>query len=253
MAKIIAITNQKGGVGKTTTALNTAAGLAIAGYNTLVIDLDPQGNASTGLGIAHQKRDITIYNILMQQSDIEKAIIDVEGIPKLSIISANNNLAGAEIELSNLNISQTVLREALKTILANYCYIIIDCPPALGLLTINALIAANEVLIPMQCEFFSLEGLSNLLNTIKSIKKSYNPSLIIKGILLTMYDRRNALTSQVESDVRNMLQDLVFKTVIPRNIKLSEAPSYGKPGIIYDLASKGALAYIEFIKEILHS
>lgn len=250
MAKIITVANQKGGVGKTTTVLNLASGLAIVGKSTLIIDLDPQSNASTGLGISHSSRKITIYDCLVQNIDISKAIIQTL-VPQLDIVCSNMDLAAAEIELLQLKNKELILKNILTNICNKYDYIIIDSPPSLGLLTLNALVGCEEVLIPMQCEFFALEGLSHLLKTIELVKRKLNTELKIKGIILTMHDRRNGLTAVVEKDVRNHLNKLVFNTVIPRNVKLSEAPSYGKPGVIYDFKSIGAMAYINFVKEFL--
>jgi chromosome partitioning protein len=250
MTQIIAVANQKGGVGKTTSVLNLASGLAIVGQKTLIIDLDPQGNASTGLGIGADNRKLTIYHSLIKKANINDAIQSTM-IPLLDIVPANMNLAACEVEMIHLPHKEKILRSILGQINTQYDYIIIDSPPSLGLLTINALVGCNKILIPMQCEFFSLEGLSHLLKTLELIKKKLNPTLSIKGILLTMHDRRNGLTASVEQDVRAHLPNLVFNTVIPRNVKLSEAPSYGKPGVIYDFKSTGAMAYINFVKEFL--
>lgn len=248
--KVIAIVNQKGGVAKTTTTVNLATAFAAVNKKILVIDLDPQGNSSTGFGISQQQRKNTIYQVLTNLIELQDAIISTD-IPNLEIITSNTNLSAAELDLTKLKDREYILMRLLAEIKILYDYIIIDCPPSLNLLTVNALVASDEVLIPMQCDFYSLEGLSHLLKTIEIVEKKLNPKIKIAGILFTMYDKRNRLTEQVEDDVRKCLGELVFKTVIPRNIKLSEAPSYGKPAIIYDYKCSGAVAYIELTKEIL--
>ncbi|WP_103897348.1 ParA family protein [Rickettsia fournieri] len=248
--KVIAIVNQKGGVAKTTTTVNLATAFAAVNKKILVIDLDPQGNSSTGFGISQQQRKNTIYPVLTNLIELQDAIISTD-IPNLEIITSNTNLSAAELDLTKLKDREYILMKLLAEIKILYDYIIIDCPPSLNLLTVNALVASDEVLIPMQCDFYSLEGLSHLLKTIEIVEKKLNPKIKIAGILFTMYDKRNRLTEQVEDDVRKCLGELVFKTVIPRNIKLSEAPSYGKPAIIYDYKCSGAVAYIELTKEIL--
>ncbi|HJD55626.1 MAG TPA: AAA family ATPase [Rickettsia endosymbiont of Pyrocoelia pectoralis] len=248
--KIISIVNQKGGVAKTTTTVNLATALAAMDKKVLVIDLDPQGNSSTGFGINQQQRKNTIYQALTNLIKLKDAII-FTGIPNLEIVPSNANLSAAELDLTRLEEREYILMKLLEEVKTLYDYIIIDCPPSLNLLTVNALVAGDEVLIPMQCDFYSLEGLSHLLKTVEVIEKKLNPKIKIAGILFTMYDRRNRLTEQVEEDVRNCLGELVFKTVIPRNIKLSEAPSYGKPAIIYDYKCSGAVAYMELTREIL--
>lgn len=248
--KVIAIVNQKGGVAKTTTTVNLATAFAAVNKKILVIDLDPQGNSSTGFGISQQQRKNTIYQVLTNLIKLKDAIISTD-IPNLEIITSNTNLSAAELDLTKLKDREYILMKLLEEIKILYDYIIIDCPPSLNLLTVNALVASDEVLIPMQCDFYSLEGLSHLLKTIEIVEKKLNPKIKIAGILFTMYDKRNRLTEQVEDDVRKCLGELVFKTVIPRNIKLSEAPSYGKPAIIYDYRCSGAVAYIELTKEIL--
>ncbi|HJD61346.1 MAG TPA: AAA family ATPase [Rickettsia endosymbiont of Degeeriella rufa] len=248
--KVISVVNQKGGVAKTTTTVNLATALAAMDKKVLVIDLDPQGNSSTGFGISQQQRKNTIYQALTNIIKLKDTIISTN-IPNLEIITSNTNLSAAELDLVKLEEREYILMKLLEEIKALYDYIIIDCPPSLNLLTINALVAGDEVLIPMQCDFYSLEGLSHLLKTVEIVEKRLNPKIKIAGILFTMYDRRNRLTEQVEEDVRSCLGELVFKTVIPRNIKLSEAPSYGKPAIIYDYKCAGAVAYMELTKEIL--
>lgn len=248
--KIIAIVNQKGGVGKTTTAVNLATAMAAIDQKVLLIDLDPQGNASTGMGFDRNKRGITIYDLLALDASVEK-VIKSSNISNIDVIVSTVDLSGAEIELVGEKNREFVLKNKMTPIIDNYDYIFIDCPPSLSLLTINALVMAKSVLVPLQCEFFALEGLSHLLKTINLVQKKLNPSLVIEGILLTMYDRRYNLTTQVEDDVRSYLGEKVFNTVIPRNVRVSEAPSHGKPAIIYDIRCSGSLAYIELVREIL--
>ncbi len=248
--KRIAIVNQKGGVGKTTTAINLATALASIGRRVLLVDLDPQGNASTGLDISQESRELNSYDLFTHGSCIKK-IIKQTIIPNLDIIPANIDLSGAEIELLSRDKREYAFKEQLEKITTSYEYIFVDCPPSLSILTINALVAVDSVIIPLQCEFFALEGLTQLLNTIHLIQKKLNPLLKIEGILLTMYDRRYNLTSQVEEDVRTNMKDITFKTIIPRNVRLSEAPSHGRPAIIYDHRCIGSLAYIDLAKEIL--
>lgn len=251
--RIVAIANQKGGVGKTTTAINLAAGLAERGQRVLVVDLDPQGNASTGLGIDSGQRQLTSYDLIL--GDVAAgAIIQDTGLQNLSICPANADLASADLELATHRERTHTLRAALRQADLTggaFNYILIDCPPSLNLLTINALVAADAVLVPLQSEFFALEGLSQLMLTVREIRQSANPSLRIEGILLTMYDQRNKLSQQVEQDARATLGDLVMNTVIPRNVRVSEAPSHALPVLSYDTASRGAIAYRALAREIL--
>lgn len=249
MTKIISITNQKGGVGKTTTAINLATSLAAIKKKILIIDADPQGNASTGIGITYEKREPSLYK-LITLGDYDEKSIKKTIVPGLDIIPSSSDLAGSEIELVDVSNREFVLRSIIEKI-ENYDFIIIDCPPALGLLTINAIVAAHSIIIPLQCEFFALEGLTSLINTIEIIKNNYNKKIFIEGILLTMVDKRNSLSSLVENDVRSHLGNKVYKTTIPRNIRISEAPSHGKPALIYDTQCSGSLAYIQLAKEVI--
>lgn len=249
-AKVISVVNQKGGVGKTTTAVNLATIFAVMDKKVLIIDIDSQGNTSSGLGIRQTERKITSYNVFNGLNSIRDAILDTE-VPNLSIVSANTNLAAIELDLIHLKNYENILLEKLEEIKNDFDYIIIDCPPSLGLITLNALVACDEVLIPMLCDFYSLEGLSHLLKTVEIVEKKMNPGIKIGGILFTMYDKRNKLTEQVENDVRACLGKLVYKTTIPRNVKVSEAPSHGKAAIIYDYRCSGSRAYIDLAKEII--
>jgi chromosome partitioning protein len=248
--KIISVVNQKGGVGKTTTAVNLATIFAVMNKRVLLIDLDSQGNSSSGLGLKQEQREITSYHLFSGSSSIDQAIYSTE-IPNLSIITSNMNLAVAEIELLDKEDHEVILKNLLSSIIEQYDYIIVDCPPSLNLLTLNALVASDEVIIPMLCDFYSLEGLSHLLKTIEKVEKRLNPKIKIGGILFTMYDKRNRLTEQVEKDVRSCLGKMVYNTTIPRNVRVSEAPSHGKSVIIYDHKCSGSLAYIELAKEII--
>lgn len=250
LPRIIAIANQKGGVGKTTTTINLATALAAVRKKVLIIDLDPQGNASTGLGVERRNRSCNAYHVLIGAAHPGDAIVDTV-IPGLDLIPSGMDLSGAEIELVPLERREYRLREALQAGARNYDYVLIDCPPALGLLTINALVAAQAVLVPLQCEFFALEGISHLMRTVERIKRAFNPELEIQGIVLTMFDRRNNLSDQVAADVRDHFGDKVYNTVIPRNVRVSEAPSHGQPVMVYDMRCAGAQAYIHLASEVL--
>ena len=249
MKKIISISNQKGGVGKTTTTINLATSLAAVKKNVLIVDADPQGNASTGLGLTYNDRKPSIYEMIHEKKLLKEGIKETL-IPGLKIIGANTDLAAAEVELTNFENREFVFRSIFADV-DNFDFIFVDCPPALGLLTINSLVASDTTLIPLQSEFFALEGLSALMQTIELIKKNFNSDLQIEGILLTMLDKRNSLSSLVEKDVRKHFGNQVYKTTIPRNVKISEAPSHGKPALVYDTHAAGSLAYIELAKEVI--
>ncbi|MDR1691380.1 MAG: ParA family protein [Rickettsiales bacterium] len=249
-ARIISVANQKGGVGKTTTTINLATALVASGKKVLIVDFDSQGNLSTGFGIAQSMRNCTVYDVLMEPNKVHEAVLKTN-IPNLDIITSNTSLSNADIQFSNHLNPAYCLKNALELVSNNYDYIFIDCPPALSFLTINALSASNSVLIPLQSEFFALEGIHNLVKTISKIKQEYNQELEIEGVVLTMYDSRNNISQQVENDVRECFKDKVFETVIPRNVRITEAPSHGKPVLLYDLNCAGSRSYISLASELL--
>ena len=254
--RILTLANQKGGVGKTTTAINLATALAAVGERVLIIDVDPQGNASTGLGVSREDREVSSYDLLVGEADVSEAAV-MTSVPNVAIVPSTLDLLGVESTLLGLQDRAFRLRDALKqceTLMISdqpVSYVLIDCPPSLNLLTVNALVAANGVVVPMQCEFFALEGLSQLLQTIEQIRSTLNPHLSIQGVVMTMYDKRNNLSEQVLNEVRGELGDLVYETVIPRNVRLSEAPSFGKPALLYDLKCAGSQAYLRLATEVI--
>lgn len=251
MGKVIAFANQKGGVGKTTTAVNVSAGMGVTEVKTLLIDIDPQANASSGLGIDVANVENTIYEVLVNDMDIHETIIETE-IPYLDLVPSNPRLVGAEVELVSMLTREKILDSALGGLRDQYEFIMIDCPPSLGLLTINSLTATDSVLIPIQCEYYALEGLSQLLNTIRLVQKNLNKNLEIEGVIITMFDSRLNLSKQVAEEVRSYFKDKVYDTVINRNVRLGEAPSFGKPIILYDATSTGAKNYMDLVEEMLH-
>ena len=252
--RVLAVSNQKGGVGKTTTAINLGTALAAIGEKVLIVDMDPQGNASTGLGVPRETRRVTIYDVVVDNRSVDDAAVQTT-VPGLFIIPADADMSGVEIELSQADRRSFRLRDALagqgRDGQTRYDYVLIDCPPSLNLLTLNAMAAADAVLVPLQCEFFALEGLTQLMKTVDMVRQSLNPSLEIQGLVLTMYDRRSALSGQVANDVRNHFGDKVYDSVIPRNVRVAEAPSFGKPALIYDLKCAGSQAYLKLAREVV--
>jgi chromosome partitioning protein len=251
MSRVIAIANQKGGVGKTTTAINLGAGLAVAEQRTLVVDMDPQGNATSGMGLDRGELAASVYDVLLDDAPVAEVRRRQVHFPFLDILPSSQDLVGAEVELVDRPGRETVLRRALDAVRDEYDFILLDCPPSLGLLTLNTLAAADTVLIPIQCEFYALEGLSQLLNTVRLVQQNLNPRLQIEGVLLTMYDQRLNLSRQVADEAKEYFGSRVFRSVIPRNVRLAEAPSFGKPIVLYDLLSVGAQSYLALAKEII--
>jgi chromosome partitioning protein len=252
LSTIIAIANQKGGVGKTTTAVNLGASLAVAEKKTLLVDVDPQGNSTTGLGIDRAKLTRSLYDVLIGASPLSE-VVSSSDLPFLSIVPANKDLIGAEIELVSEDGREKCLKRALELVRGDFDYILLDCPPSLGILTLNALTAANSLLVPLQCEYYALEGLTSLLETLGLVQKGYNPGLFLEGIVLTMFDSRSRLSHQVADEVRRHFPDRLFETVIHRNVRLSESPSHGKPALLYDVRSTGAQGYLALARELIQN
>ena len=250
MGKVITIANQKGGVGKTTTAINLAAGVAVAEYSTLLIDADPQANSTSGLGIDTRERAKNVYDVMINDDDPHEVIVKTD-MPYLSLLPSSINLVGAEVELVDIEDREHVLKSVVEKVRRDYEYLFIDCPPSLGLLTLNSLVASDTVLIPVQCEYFALEGLGQLLSTINIVQRGLNPQLAIEGVLLTMHDSRLRLSNQIVEEVKKFFGEKVYRTIISRNVRLSEAPSYGKPVLLYEAVSSGARNYMELAKEFL--